>query len=654
MLQDKWVVLPEAVSYQYDQNNAITPLPWTAEYTPNNGNGTVGFTFATYDHTKALVLLIGPPPLQEGPSVFTNGVCWSTYFGGDANDFIFGSRIDLNGNYCVTGQTWSTIASFPAQTGTVTLSAGTAAYAARFNDDDQLIWSSYFGCSTGLQWGYNCVVPSSGNELFIGGKLNGPDIAVPPFQPAGRYVNTTFTSGGQGFLASFNMITGALFWSTYFGGTSSQVYNIDFDTQDNLYVCGTTTGSLPQPTELTPPTGFTPFSYTLGQDGFLTKLNNQFKVWWSTYMGGSGSDAAQGMRVGTGKVVVAGITSSPTFQTMTAGSGQAHNHSTSPYAVDILIEEFNLDGIQQWGSFFSYDGLIGLNGLALNRENGDLYLAGSFDPGQIAMPVSTDAPWYQNGVSNGFRNSFIWQIGADHIRKYSTHILGSGGDNVLKCIDVDFESQIYAAGYTKAASMSTQCAGDLYCATTPQAVGDGYVVVITAEHWRSWLTFFGGNTDTDGNFEQIRTLALKGSDRLYVAGETWSSCDDQQGLFFPLHDELGGAWWDSELDAANESDGFVSAFCIGDILTGFTGIEDHQRIDHSTMGFVNSNGSIEVWGLEPGRFPAFLYDASGRIVRSDQRTVPASGKVSWNVGELSDGWYFLRIGDINGGFMVTH
>ena len=225
---------------------------------------------------------------------------------------------------------------------------------------------------------------------------------------------------------------------------------------------------------------------------------------------------------------------------------------------------------------------------------------------------------------------------------------------MLKCIAGDFEGQIYAAGYTQAASMSTQCAGDLNCATAPQGVGDGYVIVITAEHWRSWLTYFGGNTDTDGNYEQIRTIALKGSGRVYVGGETWSSYDEQQDLFFPLHDELGGAWWDSELDAANESDGFVSAFCTGDILTGFTAINENQHSDHGPAGFVTANSSIEVYGLARGRYPAFLFDASGRTVRSDRRNAPASGNVTWNVGELADGWYFLRIGDVKGGFLVAH
>ena len=74
LLEDKWIVLPEAVAYQYNSNNDILPLNWTAEYVPNNNTGQVGFTFDAYDTTKPLVLLVGPPPGGVG-TPYTEGVC---------------------------------------------------------------------------------------------------------------------------------------------------------------------------------------------------------------------------------------------------------------------------------------------------------------------------------------------------------------------------------------------------------------------------------------------------------------------------------------------------------------------------------------------------------------------------------------------------
>ncbi|MBK9759881.1 MAG: hypothetical protein IPO90_07920 [Flavobacteriales bacterium] len=62
LLANQWIRIPQAVAYQYDQNNVITNVPWTAEYTPNENNGVVGFTFGAYNETKPLVLLIGRRP----------------------------------------------------------------------------------------------------------------------------------------------------------------------------------------------------------------------------------------------------------------------------------------------------------------------------------------------------------------------------------------------------------------------------------------------------------------------------------------------------------------------------------------------------------------------------------------------------------------
>ena len=106
------------MAYQYDNNNVITPVNWTADYLANNGSGVVGFNFETYDTTKPLVLLIGPPP-AGGSTPFTDGVCWSTYFGGTDWDNVNDLAVDHQGNQYVTGSTRSAFATFPNTLGNV-------------------------------------------------------------------------------------------------------------------------------------------------------------------------------------------------------------------------------------------------------------------------------------------------------------------------------------------------------------------------------------------------------------------------------------------------------------------------------------------------------------------------------------------------------
>ncbi|MBK7086877.1 MAG: hypothetical protein IPH53_20420 [Flavobacteriales bacterium] len=46
---DQWVELREAVAYQYDANDDIDLLNWTAEYDANTSLGITKFTFGSYD-----------------------------------------------------------------------------------------------------------------------------------------------------------------------------------------------------------------------------------------------------------------------------------------------------------------------------------------------------------------------------------------------------------------------------------------------------------------------------------------------------------------------------------------------------------------------------------------------------------------------------
>lgn len=483
-------------------------MNWTAEYFANSGSGTAGFVFDSYDTTKPLVFLVGPPPMMGGPSVFTPGICWSTYYGGDERDEIYGSRIDFAGNYLVAGSSWSQEATFPIEAGQVLVDASPAVVVARFDNADNLKWSTYYGCTNGDQRAYACAVPSLGGEIYFCGQTAGTDLVAPLEQPAERYVNMAPSANGNGFLGSLNE-NGTLKWSTYFGGIGSAVYNMDFDALGNLYLCGRSSGDLPVPTEVAPPIGSQFWSNSGGTDAFAAKMTQTMKVGWSTYIGGSGTDQAFSIRLGAGKFVVVGKTSSPTFQTMTAGGAGAHNFATSTYPSDIFLEEFSLGCLQQWGSFFNYGGTIEFQGLAVDKNNGDILLGGQMFAGTSTMPVSTEAPWYQLANSAIFEKSFIYQLGADHVCKYSTYVTGFGGTCWLNSIEVGPTGQIYAAGISWAPTMSTECQPALYCSTERQGYGDAFILSLTPDHWRSWLTYFGGNEDDNNVAERIRTIALK-------------------------------------------------------------------------------------------------------------------------------------------------
>src|SRR3989442_13284671 len=112
------------------------------------------------------------------------------------------------------------------------------------------------------------------------------------------------------------IIDPVLFWSTYLGGSGGDYGNgIAVDAPGNAYVTGftRTTGSG------FPGTSGSPIQATNagGNDAFVTKLNAAgTALVYSTYLGGSGSDAGNGIAVdAAGNAYVTGDTVSPNFPT---------------------------------------------------------------------------------------------------------------------------------------------------------------------------------------------------------------------------------------------------------------------------------------------------------------------------------------------------
>ena len=222
LLDGKWVVLPEAVAYQVESNNDITPVNWTADYEVNNGQATVRFNFDQFDHGKPLVFLIGPAAMGGTPSYSEEGICWSTYYGGDERDYTKDAKADLAGGYYVGGRTYSTFASFPNLPGAINIIGATAvATLTKFNEGNELQWTNYFG---GLVSVDNFTHPTTGEvvavkevpyrAIYLAGTSKAPNLLIQ--QEAGAYSEPgTGNLSEKGFIAQFDEF-GQILWSKYF------------------------------------------------------------------------------------------------------------------------------------------------------------------------------------------------------------------------------------------------------------------------------------------------------------------------------------------------------------------------------------------------------------------------------------------------------
>lgn len=239
-----------------------------------------------------------------------SALVYSTYLGGSdgtegVGDQGYGIAADSAGNAYVTGVTGSS--DFPTKNPLQpTLEAISNAFVTKINaSGSALVYSTYMG-GLGGDVGYGITVDSAGNA-YVTGITGAYFPTMNPLQP-------NYGGNGDAFVSKLNPTGSALVYSTYLGGSGSEVgTGIAVDSAGDAYVTGYT-GSTDFPTEspLQPANGGS-------LDAFVAKINGAGSALiYSTYLGGSGDDTGYGIAVdGSGNACVTGSTNSLNFPTVT-------------------------------------------------------------------------------------------------------------------------------------------------------------------------------------------------------------------------------------------------------------------------------------------------------------------------------------------------
>ncbi len=256
----------------------------------------VGLKLGEFDRHRALVV---DPVLA-----------FSTYHGGDYQDFASAVACDPSGNVYVAGYTSSN--QFPTTAGafqTTHRNFRTDGFVSKFDPTGAtLLYSTYLGgtSTSGATVVYGLAVDSAGNAFLTGNTKCDSFPLVNAYQ-------STFRSDSQAFVSKLNPAGSALVYSTYLGGTgSSQLWTGHRIGPWWKRLCG----RLHQLRGL-PHRGPSPGRLRRRKhDGFLTKFSPAGNTLaYSTYLGGSGNDKALGVAVdGLGRVFLAGSTLPPIFQ----------------------------------------------------------------------------------------------------------------------------------------------------------------------------------------------------------------------------------------------------------------------------------------------------------------------------------------------------
>jgi hypothetical protein len=421
-----------------------------------SGNAYVtGFTSATnFPTANALQPNLKVNQVQFSDAFITKinasgtALIYSTYLGGSWDDSGAGIAVDASGNAYVTGSTSSN--DFPTASALQSTNAGwinatqagcQTGFVTKLNSSGSaLIYSTYLGGTSCLDVPSSIAVDTSGTA-YVTGATSSTDF------PLAHALQSHNLNQATVFVTKLNASGSALIYSTYLGGHGPGTdagNNIAADSAGNAYVTGAS-GSTDFPT-------VNAFQPTAGDtyNAFITKFNTDGSALaYSTYLGGSNYDSADGIAVDTaGNAYVTGVTQSTDFPTTTHAL-----QSTMPNP-SINTETAFVTKLNASGSGLIYSTYLGGTegcsqpacetgyGIAVDTS-GNAYVTG--------FTLSTDFPTtnaIQAANAGGFSDVFITKFNANgSALVYSTYLGGSQYDKGIG-IALDSSGNAYVAGFT--------------------------------------------------------------------------------------------------------------------------------------------------------------------------------------------------------------
>ncbi len=301
----------EALGIALDASGDVYVTGWTSS---SNFPTTAGAFQTTFGggHDDAFVTKVNPTG---------SALIYSTYLGGSTYDEGHGIAIDASGDAYVTGLSYSS--NFPTTAGSyqTVLGGYDDAFVSKLNPaGSALLYSTYLGRSS-YDEGESIAVDALGDAYVTG-------LTYSPNFPVTKGALQTASGGGfDAFVSKLNPAGSGLLYSTHVGGRKNLdgfAYGIALDTSGNVLLSRGLTYSSNFPITAgafqTAPGGPSGAGFN---DAFVVKLNPLgTALVYSTYLGGSGGDAGNGIAVdSSGNASVTGETYSTNFPT-TAGAFQ--------------------------------------------------------------------------------------------------------------------------------------------------------------------------------------------------------------------------------------------------------------------------------------------------------------------------------------------
>jgi hypothetical protein len=293
--------------------------------------------------------------------------------------------------------------------------------------------------------------------------------------------------------------------ATYLGGISAdKILAVASDAAGNTYVAGLTQSpDFPTANAAQPALGG-------ATDAFVAKINaSGTAIVWSTYLGGSGIDAALGIaRDAAGNVYVTGYTASPDFPV----TPNAPQPTFGGGAYDAFVAKLDANGALVQSTFLGGSSVDVANSIAVDGASAahvagftcspDFPVVAAFQPQLVGVPIGCFAA----------QDAFVTRLAPSALNwSWSTYFGGDGKDAVNE-IAVDALGRVAIAGVTTSSDLpvsSTALMG-------AQGGTDAFVARFVAGA-PEYATYFGGSGD-----DEALGVAVDGAGSVYLTGSTES------------------------------------------------------------------------------------------------------------------------------------
>jgi uncharacterized protein (TIGR03437 family) len=319
---------------------------------------------------------------------------YSSYLGGSGQEIAYAIALDKSNSAYITGATVSP--DFPVSRGTAqtTQAGGVDAFVTKFDANGNGVYSTFLG-GAGDDYGFAIAADSSGDVYVTGSTTS---TGFPTTQSA---FQAKLAGATDAFVTKLSP-TGTIVYSTYLGGSGDEdAFAIALDSGGAAYITGQTASA-------DFPTLNAAQSKLAGTSNmFVAKVNGDgASLAYSTYLGGSGADAGNGIAVDTaGSAYVIGTATSTDFPL--ADAFQSKNAGAS----NAVVASLDAGGAVQFASY--------LGGSGTSSTNGDFggAVAVSCASGLIALgsTTSSDFPATSGAfqkTSQGGSDAFVAKIAA--------------------------------------------------------------------------------------------------------------------------------------------------------------------------------------------------------------------------------------------------